>query len=91
MREAELKEKEAAFARLSKEVEEFPGRLQREVQQGNHIEAAHVYRVGREATEEMKRQVQEIAVKAIEGASGAKVLAHIEQIVMEQAKTRTQP
>jgi colicin import membrane protein len=33
-----------------------------------------------------KQQVQDIAVKAIEGASGAKALAHIEQIAMEQAK-----
>lgn len=40
--------------------------------------------------EEAKRQVQEIAVRAIEGASGAKALAHIEQIAMEQAKTRAQ-
>jgi len=36
--------------------------------------------------EEAKRQVQDIAVKAIEGASGAKALAHINQIAMEQAK-----
>jgi hypothetical protein len=39
--------------------------------------------------EEAKRQVQEIAVKAIEGASGAKALSHINQIAMEQAKHRT--
>jgi uncharacterized coiled-coil protein SlyX len=38
--------------------------------------------------EEAKHQVQEIAVKAIEGASGAKALAHVGQIAMEQAKTR---
>ncbi len=37
---------------------------------------------------EAKQQVQEIAVKAIEGASGAKALAHVNQIAMEQAKTR---
>ncbi|MDE2059978.1 MAG: hypothetical protein KGL31_04385 [candidate division NC10 bacterium] len=129
-REAELKEKEAAFARLSKEVEEFPGRLQREVQQAvagavQSVERRHEQQiallakdaeterrvaalqvtslqetVSRQLTyiesvekrlEEAKRQVQEIAVKAIEGASGAKALAHIEQIAMEQAKTRTQP
>ncbi len=35
---------------------------------------------------EAKQQVQDIAVKAIEGASGAKALAHINQIAMEQAK-----
>lgn len=39
--------------------------------------------------EEAKQQVQEIAVKAIEGASGAKALAHINQIAMEQAKYRS--
>ena len=38
--------------------------------------------------EEAKRQVQEIAVKAIEGASGAKALSHINEIAMEQAKHR---
>ena len=40
--------------------------------------------------DEAKLQVQDIAVKAIEGASGAKALAHINQIAMEQAK-RPQP
>jgi colicin import membrane protein len=39
--------------------------------------------------EDAKRQVQEIAVKAIEGASGAKALSHINEIAMEQAKHRT--
>lgn len=38
--------------------------------------------------EESKRQVQEIAVKAIEGASGAQALSHVNKIAMEQAKTR---
>ena len=33
-----------------------------------------------------KQQVQDIAVKAIEGASGARALSHINQIAMEQAK-----
>jgi hypothetical protein len=33
-------------------------------------------------------QVREIAVQAIEGASGARALAHINQIAMEQAKHR---
>ena len=40
--------------------------------------------------EEAKRQVQEIAVKAIEGASGTRALAHVNQIAMEQAKNRPQ-
>lgn len=38
--------------------------------------------------DEAKQQVQDIAVKAIEGASGAKTLSHINQIAMEQAKHR---
>jgi len=37
-----------------------------------------------------KQQVQDIAVKAIEGASGARALAHVNQIAIEQAKTRPQ-
>jgi hypothetical protein len=40
--------------------------------------------------DEAKQQVQEIAVRAIEGASGAKALTHINQIAMEQAKNRPQ-
>lgn len=39
---------------------------------------------------EAKQQVQDIAVKAIEGASGAKTLTHINEIAMEQAKNRPQ-
>lgn len=38
--------------------------------------------------DEAKQQVQEIAVKAIEGASGARALSHVNQIAMEQARTR---
>jgi hypothetical protein len=37
-----------------------------------------------------KQQVQDIAVKAIEGASGSKALAHVNQIAIEQAKNRPQ-
>jgi colicin import membrane protein len=37
-----------------------------------------------------KQHVQDIAVRAIEGASGAKALSHINQIAMEQAKNRPQ-
>jgi hypothetical protein len=36
------------------------------------------------------KKEQGIAVKAIEGASGAKALSHINQIAMEQAKNRPQ-
>ena len=38
--------------------------------------------------DEAKRQVQEIALRAIEGASGAKTLSHVNDIAMEQAKHR---
>ncbi len=38
--------------------------------------------------DEAKRQVQDIAIKAIEGASGAKALSQINQIAIEQAKNR---
>jgi hypothetical protein len=38
--------------------------------------------------DDAKQQVQDIAVRAIEGASGAKALSHINQIAMEQAKNR---
>ena len=38
--------------------------------------------------EEAKKQVQDIAIKAIEGASGSRALSHINQIAMEQAKNR---
>jgi hypothetical protein len=38
--------------------------------------------------DEAKQQVQDIAVKAIDGASGARALAHVNQIAMEQARTR---
>jgi hypothetical protein len=34
--------------------------------------------------------VQDIAVKAIEGASGAKALSHLNQVATEQAKNRAQ-
>jgi hypothetical protein len=39
---------------------------------------------------EAKQQVQDIAVRAIDGASGARALGHINQIAMEQAKNRPQ-
>lgn len=38
--------------------------------------------------DDAKRQVQEIALRAIEGASGAKTLSHVNEIAMEQAKHR---
>ena len=40
--------------------------------------------------DDAKRQVQEIALRAIEGASGSRTLAHVNEIAMEQAKHRGQ-
>jgi colicin import membrane protein len=39
--------------------------------------------------DDAKKQVQDIALKAIEGAAGANALAHINKIAMEQAKQRS--
>jgi colicin import membrane protein len=51
-------------------------------------QAAHVAILQKQA-DDAKQQVQEIAVRAIEGASGARALAHVNQIAMEQAKNRS--
>jgi colicin import membrane protein len=51
--------------------------------------AAHIATLEKQLAE-AKQQVQDIAVKAIEGASGARALSHINQIAMEQAKNRPQ-
>src|SRR5215831_13990916 len=48
--------------------------------------AAHIAALEKQLAE-AKQQVQDIAVKAIEGASGARALSHINQIAMEQART----
>ncbi len=126
-REAALKEREAEWAQLKKEVDDFPARLKKEVdaavaaalksaeqrfeQQTTLLKKDSeaekriaelqiqslkdaVDRQTAEITklhaqiEEAKRQVQDIAVKAIEGASGAQALSQINKIAMEQAKTR---
>ena len=52
-------------------------------------QAAHMAGIEKQLTD-AKQQVQDIAVKAIEGASGARALSHINQIAMEQAKNRPQ-
>ena len=51
-------------------------------------QVAHVASLQKQL-DQAKQQVQEIALQAIEGASGAKALAHINQIAMEQAKPRS--
>jgi len=56
--------------------------LQQQTAQNNKLQAQ---------LDEAKKQVQDIAVKAIEGASGAKTLSHVNQIAMEQAKGRANP
>ncbi len=51
--------------------------------------AAQIAALERQLTE-AKQQVQDIAVRAIDGASGSRALSHINQIAMEQAKNRPQ-
>ncbi|HLJ17699.1 MAG TPA: hypothetical protein VKV15_24595 [Bryobacteraceae bacterium] len=128
-REASLKEREDEFARLKKEVETFPARLEAEAKRAASESAkaaeaqfkqeilllkkdaeserrmselrakaleetlarqtAQIAMLDKQV-EEAKQQVQDIAVKAIEGASGARALSHVNQIAIEQAKTRPQ-
>jgi colicin import membrane protein len=128
-REAVLKEREEELARLRKESEGFPKRLDVEAntaaERARHetearlqqeivvlkrdAEAEKRYSELRVKTleesvthqqaqiaalekqlAEAKQQVQDIAVKAIEGASGSRALSHVNQIAMEQAKNRPQ-
>jgi colicin import membrane protein len=126
-REAVLKEREAEWMQLKKEVDEFPTQLKEEVdaavtaalksaelrfeqqmtllkkdgesekriaelqiqalKNAGERQAAEIAKLQTQI-EEAKKQVQEIAVKAIEGASGAQALSQINKIAMEQAKTR---
>lgn len=126
-REAVLKEREAEWTQLKKEVDDFPARLKKEMdlavssalksaeqrfeqqllllkkdgeaqKRVDELQISSLKEtVARQAEEvaklqtqleEAKKQVQDIAVKAIEGASGAQALTHINKIAMEQAKTR---
>ena len=129
LREGVLKEREEELARLRKESETFPKRLEAEanaaaerarresdarLQQETLVmkkDAEAEKRFGElrvktleetvahqqvqiaaleKQLADAKQQVQDIAVKAIEGASGARALSHINQIAMEQAKNRPQ-
>ena len=129
LREAVLKEREEELARLRRESEAFPKRLEAEanaaaerarrdsearMQQETLVmkkDAEAERRFGElrvktldeavahqqaqiaaleKQLADAKQQVQDIAVKAIEGASGARALSHINQIAMEQAKNRPQ-
>jgi len=126
-REAALKEREAEWAQLKKEVDDFPACLKKETDAAVNAvlksaeqrfeqqtillrkdsdaekrigelqiqslketvdrQAAEIAKLHAQV-EEAKKQVQDIAVKAIEGASGAQALSQINKIAMEQAKTR---
>jgi hypothetical protein len=129
LREAALKEREEELARLRKEAEAFPKRLEAEAKDAAErarresearlqqeilvmkkdaeaekrfgdlrvktLEETAAHQLAQIAALEKqladaKQQVQDIAVKAIEGASGARALSHINQIAMEQAKNRPQ-
>jgi hypothetical protein len=129
MRETALKEREEELARLRRESEAFPRRLEDEanaaaerarresearLQQeilvmkkdaeaekrfGELLVKTFEENVAHQQAQiaalekqlaDAKQQVQDIAVKAIEGASGARALSHINQIAMEQAKNRPQ-
>ena len=129
LRETALKEREDEVARLRRESEAFPKRLEEEANAAaerarresearlqqeilvmkKDAEAEKRFGELRVKTFEetvahqqaqiaalekqladAKQQVQDIAVRAIEGASGAKALSHINQIAMEQAKNRPQ-
>jgi hypothetical protein len=129
LREAVLKDSEDELARLRKESEGFPKRLEAEataaaektrresetrLQQETLVmkkdaeaekrfgelrvktleetvahQQAQIVALEKQLAD-AKQQVQDIAVKAIEGASGARALSHINQIAMEQAKNRPQ-
>jgi hypothetical protein len=129
LREAVLKEREEELARLRKEAEAFPKRLEAEAKDAaerarresearlqqeilvmkkdaeaekrfgelrvktlEETAAHHLAQIAalEKQLADAKQQVQDIAVKAIEGASGARALSHINQIAMEQAKNRPQ-
>jgi colicin import membrane protein len=75
-KDAEAERKVAAL-----QVTGLEGTLKRQTEQMAVLERA---------VEEAKRQVQDIALKAIEGASGSRALSHVNQIAMEQAKGRPQ-
>jgi colicin import membrane protein len=82
-------ERELTLLKKESESEKRLAELQiKSLQEEISRQAAHMAGLQKQA-DEAKQQVQEIAVRAIEGASGAKALAHINQIAMEQAKNRS--
>jgi hypothetical protein len=126
-REGAIKEKEAEWAQVKREVEGFPERLKKETdaavttatraaeqklehqtlltQKDSQAEKRFAeiqiksledtlarqtaeIEMLRKQVEEAKLQVQDIAIKAIEGASGAKALTDVKQVLLDQAKMR---
>jgi colicin import membrane protein len=82
-------ERELASLKKESESDKRLGELQvKTLQEEIARQAAHVLALQKQA-DEAKQQVQEIAVRAIEGASGARALAHINEIAIEQAKHRS--
>jgi hypothetical protein len=83
-------EQQILVLRKDAEAERRVGELQvRTLQETLNRQGEHIASLEK-ALEEAKRQVQDIALKAIEGASGSRALSHVNQIAMEQAKGRPQ-
>jgi colicin import membrane protein len=82
-------ERELTLLKKESESDRRLGELQvKTLQEEISRQTAQVSALQKQA-DEAKQQVQEIAVRAIEGASGAKALAHINEIAIEQAKHRS--
>jgi hypothetical protein len=90
-REAESRlENQSLLLRKDAETEKRMAELQVKTLDGIVARQAEQIAALEKQLADAKQQVQDIAVKAIEGASGAKALSHINQIAMEQAKNRPQ-
>jgi colicin import membrane protein len=87
VRATQLKfEQEITLLKKEAEAEKRLAELQiKTLQEEAARQTAHAAALQKQA-DQAKQQVQEIAVRAIEGASGAKALAHIHEIAMEQAR-----
>ncbi len=73
------KDREAEQKISELKIKAFEATLQQQLEQISRLQ---------KQVDEAKKEVKEIAEKAIEGASGARTLSHINQIAMEQAKNR---
>jgi colicin import membrane protein len=82
-------ERESVLLKKEAESEKRLGELQvKTLKEEIARQAAQLAGLQKQA-DDAKQQVQEIAVRAIEGASGARALAHINEIAIEQAKHRS--